>query len=46
MKIVCISASQIPSSTANSIQAMKACQALTPLGHALTLFVPGQILLG
>ena len=42
MKIVCISASQIPSSTANSIQAMKACQALAQLGHELTLLVPGQ----
>jgi hypothetical protein len=27
-KIVCISTSRVPSSTANSIQVMKACQAL------------------
>jgi O-antigen/teichoic acid export membrane protein/glycosyltransferase involved in cell wall biosynthesis len=40
LKIVCISTSQIPSSTANSIQAMKACQALAQLGHAVTLLVP------
>jgi glycosyltransferase involved in cell wall biosynthesis len=41
MKIVCISASAVPSSTANSIQAMKACQALAQLGHEVTLLVPG-----
>lgn len=42
MRIVCISASQIPSDTANSLQAMKACQALAQLGHAVTLLVPGN----
>jgi glycosyltransferase involved in cell wall biosynthesis len=42
MKIVCISASQVPSDTANSLQAMKACQALAQLGHAVTLLVPGN----
>jgi glycosyltransferase involved in cell wall biosynthesis len=42
MKIVCISASQVPSSTANSIQAMKACQALAQLGHEVVLLVPGR----
>ena len=41
MRIVCISASSVPSSTANSIQVMKVCQALTQLGHAVTLLVPG-----
>jgi glycosyltransferase involved in cell wall biosynthesis len=40
MKIACISASQIPSNTANSIQVMKACQALAQLGHTLVLSVP------
>jgi glycosyltransferase involved in cell wall biosynthesis len=40
MKIVCVSASQIPSDTANSIQVMKVCQALVQLGHAVTLIVP------
>ena len=40
MKIVCISASQVPSSTANSIQAMKAVHALAQLGHDVTLIVP------
>ncbi len=42
MKLICISASQVPSSTANSIQVMKACQALAQLGHAVHLLVPGQ----
>jgi glycosyltransferase involved in cell wall biosynthesis len=42
MKIACISASRIPSDTANSIQAMKMCQALAQLGHELTLLVPGR----
>ena len=40
MKIVCISASQIPSNTANSIQTMKAAHALAKLGHDVTLIVP------
>ena len=40
MRIACISASMVPSSTANSIQLMKACQALAQLGHAVTLLVP------
>ena len=30
----------VPSSTANSIQVMKACQALVQLGHEVTLIVP------
>jgi glycosyltransferase involved in cell wall biosynthesis len=42
MKIVCISASQIPSDTANSIQVMKVCQAFAQLGHTITLIVPGN----
>ena len=40
MKITCISASEVPSSYANSIQAMKACQALAQLGHTMQLLVP------
>jgi glycosyltransferase involved in cell wall biosynthesis len=40
MRIVCISASQVPTSTANSIQVMKASQALAQLGHTVTLIVP------
>jgi len=42
MKIICISAAQIPSDTANSIQVMKVCQAFTQLGHDVTLLVPGE----
>jgi glycosyltransferase involved in cell wall biosynthesis len=40
MKITCISASEVPSSKANSIQVMKACQALAQSGHTVQLFVP------
>jgi glycosyltransferase involved in cell wall biosynthesis len=40
MRIACISASRIPSTTANSMQVMKACQALCQLGHDIHLFVP------
>jgi glycosyltransferase involved in cell wall biosynthesis len=40
MKIVAIAGSTIPSDTANSIQVMKACNALVQLGHDLTLIVP------
>jgi glycosyltransferase involved in cell wall biosynthesis len=40
MKIVAIAGSRVPSDTANSIQVMKACSALTQLGHDLTLIVP------
>ena len=42
MKVACISASEIPSRTANSIQVMKACQAIAELGHFVHLLVPGQ----
>ena len=41
MKIVCVSASQVPSNTANSIQVMKVCQAFVQLGHEVILLVPG-----
>ncbi|HSG41779.1 MAG TPA: glycosyltransferase [Anaerolineales bacterium] len=41
MRIVAIAGSQIPSDTANSLQVMKACNALVQLGHDLTLIVPG-----
>ena len=40
MKVACISASQVPSTTANSIQVMKACQAISQLGHEVHLFLP------
>jgi glycosyltransferase involved in cell wall biosynthesis len=40
MKIAAIATSAVPSSTANSIQAMKACQALAQLGHSVTLLLP------
>jgi glycosyltransferase involved in cell wall biosynthesis len=40
MKIYAIAASQIPSDTANSIQVMKACQALAQLDHKVTLLAP------
>lgn len=42
MKICCIAPSRIPSETANSIQAMKACHALAQLGHEVILIVPGS----
>src|SRR5512134_550441 len=42
MKIVAIAGSTIPSDTANSLQVMKACQALVQIGHDVTLFVPGS----
>ena len=42
MRIVCISAAQIPSDTANSIQVMKVCQAFVQLGHSVRLLVPGK----
>lgn len=40
MKIIAISGSAIPSTTANSVQTMKALQALTILGHEVNLIVP------
>ena len=41
MKIIAIAGSTIPSDTANSLQVMKACQALVQIGHDVTLLVPG-----
>jgi glycosyltransferase involved in cell wall biosynthesis len=42
MKIACISPSRVPSRTANSIQAMKACHGLAQNGHEVHLFLPGE----
>ncbi|HMB24943.1 MAG TPA: glycosyltransferase family 4 protein [Anaerolineales bacterium] len=42
MNIVAIAGATIPSDTANSLQTMKACQALVQLGHDLTLLVPAN----
>jgi glycosyltransferase involved in cell wall biosynthesis len=42
MNIVAIAGSTIPSDTANSLQVMKACQALAQLGHQVLLLVPGS----
>ena len=48
MKIACVSTSQVPSSTANSIQLMKVCQALAGSASAdhpdnqVCLWIPGQ----
>lgn len=41
-KIVAIAGSTVPSDTANSIQVMKACNALVQIGHDVTLLVPGS----
>ena len=40
MKIVYISAGEIPSNKANSIQVMKVCQAFARQGHSVTLLSP------
>ena len=40
MRIACITTSQIPSRTANSIQAMKVCHALKQCGQDVKLWVP------
>jgi glycosyltransferase involved in cell wall biosynthesis len=42
MKVAVIAGSRIPSFTANSIQTMKVCQALTQAGHQVCLWVPGE----
>ena len=42
MKITYIAPSRIPSQTANSVQVMKVCQALTQLGQTTRLIVPGE----
>ena len=41
MNIIAVAGSTIPSDTANSLQVMKACNALVQLGHHVTLIVPG-----
>jgi glycosyltransferase involved in cell wall biosynthesis len=42
MKIAVITNSRIPSTTANSIQAMKVTQALMQLGHDIRMFAPRE----
>jgi len=42
MRIAAITNSRIPSLTANSIQAMKVCQALVQLGHNVRIFAPRE----
>ncbi len=42
MRIAAITNSRIPSLTANSIQAMKVCDALRQLGHELVLIAPAE----
>jgi len=42
MRIAAITNSRIPSSTANSIQAMKVCEALVQVGHEVRLFAPQE----
>ncbi len=42
MRIVAITNSRIPSLTANSIQAMKVCDALAQLGHEVTVIAPRE----
>lgn len=42
MNIAAIAGARIPSDTANSIQVMKVCQALTQLEHKVTLLVPAS----
>lgn len=42
MRIAYIATSRIPSSTANSIQVMKVCQALTQNGEEVHLYIPGR----
>lgn len=42
MKIACITTSQIPSSTANSMQVMKVAQSLAQVGGAVSVFSPGR----
>ncbi|HLO15791.1 MAG TPA: glycosyltransferase family 4 protein, partial [Anaerolineales bacterium] len=41
MNIIAVAGSTIPSDTANSLQVMKACQALAQLDQQVTLLVPG-----
>jgi len=42
VKIACIASSTIPSTTANSIQVMKVCQALRQVNGPVRLWVPGD----
>ena len=42
MRILAITNSRIPSLTANSIQAMKVCDALAQLGHMVKLIAPAE----
>jgi glycosyltransferase involved in cell wall biosynthesis len=42
MKIAVITTSQVPASTANSIQALKVCQALAHVSGPVRLWVPGN----
>ncbi len=42
MQISAISTAKVPSTTANSIQVMKVCQALARNGHAVRLYLPGS----
>lgn len=42
MRIAAITNSRIPSRTANSLQAMKVCDALVQAGHELRLFAPRE----
>jgi glycosyltransferase involved in cell wall biosynthesis len=42
MRIAVISAADIPSTRANSVQVMKTCQALLQLGHTARLYLPAN----
>lgn len=42
MKIACVTTSRVPSTTANSIQVMKTCDALASLGHDVRAWLPGD----
>ncbi len=42
MRIVAITNSRIPSTTANSIQAIKVCDALVQNGHEVRLIAPSE----
>jgi len=42
MRIAIVTNSRIPSLTANSMQAMKVCQALAQLGHEIMVFAPRE----
>jgi len=43
MRIACVAPSAVPSTTANSIQAMKACHALAQVDGPVRLWVPGEL---